>query len=119
MWTWTAKDADTKLIIAWLVGGRDAGYAREFMQDVADRLAMGVEFTTDGRGPFVSSVKDAFGGNIDYAMLVTVYGPGPADVGRYSFPECTGTIVKSISGRSTRHTSARATSSSATSRSAS
>ena len=98
VWTWTAIDADTKLVIAWLVGGRDAGYAWEFMQDVADRLATRVQLTTDGHGPYLSAVEDAFGGNIDYAMLVKVYGPGPADAGRYSPPECTGTIVKPISG---------------------
>lgn len=99
VWTWTAIDADTKLIIAWLVGGRDAGYAWEFMQDVADRLATRVQLTTDGHGPYLSAVEDAFAGNIDYAMLVKVYGPGPADAGRYSPPECTGTIVKPISGQ--------------------
>lgn len=98
VWTWTGIDADTKLIIAWLVGGRDAGYAWEFMQDVADRLATRVQLTTDGHAPYLSAVEDAFGGNIDYAMLVKVYGPGPADAGRYSPPECTGTIVKPISG---------------------
>lgn len=89
-WTWTAIDADTKLIISYLVGGRDSGYAAEFMGDVADRLANRVQMTTDGHRPYLEAVEDAFGSEIDYAMLVKIY--GPAD-------ECIGTSTANIAGR--------------------
>ena len=56
VWTWTALDADSKLIVSWLVGGRDAEYANEFMQDVADRLANRVQLTTDGYGAYLDAV---------------------------------------------------------------
>jgi IS1 family transposase len=98
VWTWTALDADTKLICSWLVGSRDAGTAWEFMSDLAERLRYRVQLTTDGHSAYLSAVEDAFGGQIDYAMLVKQYGTGPAEEGRYSPPVCTGSIVKPISG---------------------
>ena len=76
-WTWTALDADSKLIVSWLVGGRDAGYATEFMQDLAGRLANRVQLTSDGHRAYLSAVEDAFGADIDYAMLVKHYGDAP------------------------------------------
>jgi IS1 family transposase/lambda repressor-like predicted transcriptional regulator len=99
-WTWTALDADTKLIVSFLCGGRDAGYASEFMQDVASRLASRVQMTTDGLKSYLDAVEGAFGADIDYAQLVKLYGDSPAPAGRYSPAECTG-IAK------TRSTSAR------------
>ncbi len=69
-WTWTALEADTKLMIAWSVGDRDATYAQGFMQDVADRLATRVQLTTDGHGPYLEAVEGAFGADVDYGMLV-------------------------------------------------
>jgi len=84
VWTWTALDADSKLIISWLVGGRDAEYAKEFMQDVADRLANRVQLTTDGHLAYWDAVEDAFGPDVDYAMLVKQYGAPPKSEKRYS-----------------------------------
>ena len=59
VWTWTALDADSKLAVSWLIGGRDAGYAYVFMQDVASRLANRVQLTTDGHKPYLSAVEEA------------------------------------------------------------
>src|SRR3984957_7285078 len=73
-WTWTALDADTKLMVSWTVGNRDAGTAHVFMQDVAARLANRVQLTTDGHSPYLAAVEDAFGADIDYAMLIKHYG---------------------------------------------
>ena len=90
VWTWTALDADSKLIVSWLVGGRDAEYANEFMQDVADRLASRVQLTTDGHGPYLEAVEGAFGAGVDFATLIKFYGPAPDAAKRYSPPTCVG-----------------------------
>lgn len=74
-WTWTAIDADSKLIVSYLIGGRDADAAQDFMHDVADRLANRVQLTTDGHGAYLSAVMGAFGIEVDYAQLVKHYGP--------------------------------------------
>lgn len=74
VWTWTALDADSKLIVSWRVGGRDAGTAYEFTTDLASRLANRVQLTTDGHRVYVNAVEHAFGSNVDYAMLVKLYG---------------------------------------------
>lgn len=98
-WTWTAIDADSKLVLSYLVGGRDAGYAHEFMQDVADRLATRVQLTTDGHKPYLEAVEGAFGADVDYATLVKIYGTSPdAPKGRYSPPECTGIRKNRVEG---------------------
>jgi len=73
VWTWTAVDADTKLVPCFLVGNRDALSARMFIDDLATRLANRIELTSDGLKVYVSAVEDAFGANIDYAMLHKVY----------------------------------------------
>jgi IS1 family transposase len=65
LWTWTALDAENKLMISWLTGGRDAGYAHELMQDVAARLANRVQLTTDGHKAYLDAVEDAFGADVD------------------------------------------------------
>lgn len=99
-WTWTALDRDSKLIISYLVGGRDAGYATEFMQDVADRVANRIQLTTDGHGAYLSAVDGAFGLDVDYAMLIKHYGETP-DAGperKYSPGVCTGITGKKITG---------------------
>lgn len=88
VWTWTAIDPDTKLIVSFLVGARDAGYANFFMNDVADRIVNRVQLTTDGNRLYLNAVADAFGSNVDYAMLEKHYGVAheghaPASV-RYS-----------------------------------
>lgn len=76
VWTWTAIDADTKLVVSWMVGAHDADAAHLFMSDIAGRLANRVQLTTDGYHSYLNAVDDAFGGNIDYAMLVKKYGDG-------------------------------------------
>lgn len=91
-------DADTKLVPVFYVGDRDAGCAWEFMQDVASRLRYRVQLTTDGHAAYLSAVEDAFGDQIDYAMLIKQYGTGPVEEGRYSPPICTGTKRREISG---------------------
>ena len=97
-WTWTALDADSKLIVSWLVGGRDAGYATEFMQDLAGRLANRVQLTSDGHRAYLSAVEDAFGSDIDYAMLIKHYGDAPEGQRRYSPAVCTGATKTRVSG---------------------
>ena len=98
-WTWTALDADSKLLISYLVGGRDSGYAHEFMQDVASRLAGRVQFTTDGHKAYLDAVEGAFGIDVDYAQLVKIYGASPESMkGRYSPADCTGIRKERITG---------------------
>jgi IS1 family transposase len=98
-WTWTAMDADSKLIVSWLVGGRDADYADAFMQDVANRLAGRVQLTTDGLKTYLQAVEGAFGADVDYAMLVKQYGAPIGAPGRYSPGECTGAIKTRVEGK--------------------
>lgn len=90
VWTWTAIDADTKLIPCWLIGKRDAGCATEFMQDLAGRLSNRVQLTTDGLKVYMNAVIDAFAGEIDYAILHKVYGADRPDAARYSPAVCIG-----------------------------
>ena len=98
-WTWTALDADSKLIVSYLVGGRDASYANAFMADVANRLTNRVQLTTDGLSTYLEAVERAFGGQIDYSMLVKIYGASPeSSKGRYSPADCTGIRKKRVSG---------------------
>jgi IS1 family transposase len=98
VWTWTALDADSKLIVSWLVGERDAGYATEFINDVASRLATRVQLTTDGLRPYLEAVENAFGADIDYAQLVKLYGQAPEAEKRYSPAECIGCERKRVEG---------------------
>jgi IS1 family transposase len=90
VWTWVALDADTKLVCSWLVGRRDVGCATEFIQDLAGRLANRVQLTTDGHKPYLNAVADGFGEDIDYAMLVKIYGNDSEGEKRYSPAVCTG-----------------------------
>ena len=101
VWTWIAIDADTKLVASWLVGGRDAEYAKVFMDDLAGRLKNRVQLTTDGYKSYLSAVEDAFGSKIDYAMLVKLYGAahGNQQERRYSAGECRGTIKGAVCGK--------------------
>lgn len=99
VWTWTALDADSKLIVAWLVGGRDAAYAQEFIQDLHDRLATRVQLTTDGHGAYLTAVDKAFGLDVDYSMLVKLYGETPEAEKRYSPAQCIGAKKKKIVGK--------------------
>jgi hypothetical protein len=98
--TWTAIDADSKLIVSWLVGGRDGEYALAFMDDVRDRLANRVQLTTDGHRAYLDAVEEAFGADIDYAQLVKIYGEAPESAkGRYSPAECIGAEKRRVEGR--------------------
>lgn len=100
MYTWTGIDADTKLIVSYMVGKRDADYAALFIGDLASRLANQVQLTTDGHKPYLQAVEDAFGGDVDYAMLVKHYGLGSnTDQRRYSPSEFAGADKRHISGK--------------------
>lgn len=87
-WTFIAIDAETKLVPAWLVGLRDAGYAFEFVDDLRSRLTNRVQITTDGHKMYLEAVEGAFGANVDYAMIVKLYGAEPETEKRYSSAEC-------------------------------
>ncbi|MEZ5710928.1 MAG: IS1 family transposase [Blastomonas sp.] len=99
-WTWTAIDADSKMILSYLVGGRDAEYAMWFMDDLAARLANRVQLTSDGHRAYLEAVEGAFGCDVDYAQLVKLYGSegGKTSEVRYSPAECTGTRKRRVEG---------------------
>lgn len=101
IWTWTALCADTKLMVGWFVGSRDASAANLFLHDLKERLANRVQLTTDGHRAYLSAVEDAFGAEVDYAMLVKIYGEaaGAGSEVRYSPAVCTGTQTVVIQGR--------------------
>ncbi len=99
VWTWTALCAETKLVPCWLVGGRSARYANSFIADLASRLASRVQLTTDGHRVYLDAVERAFGSEIDYAMLVKLYGNDAAPESRYSPAQCIGAVATSIIGR--------------------
>ena len=90
IWTWVGLDADTKLVASWYVGGRDSEAAMAFIDDLAPRLASRVQLTSDGHKPYLEAIEGAFGGDIDYAMLVKIYGQSPEGQRRYSPAVCTG-----------------------------
>ena len=102
IWTWTALDAETKLVPSWYLGTRDATAAYWFIHDLKERLANRVQLTTDGHKAYLSAIEDAFGADIDYAQLVKLYGEDPeAGKGsekRYSPAECTGARKEVIQG---------------------
>ena len=99
VWTFTAIDADTKLMPSFLVGSRDSGCATEFMQDLASRLVNRVQLTTDGHKMYLSAVEDAFGGAIDFAQLHKIYANEPTGPEtRYSPAECIGCEKKRVVG---------------------
>lgn len=85
VWTWTAIDADSKLILTWLVGDRDASAANAFIADLKPRLANRVQLTTDGHKAYLHAVSQEFGPDgVDYGMLVKLYGSDPQPQKRYS-----------------------------------
>jgi IS1 family transposase len=97
-WTWTALDADTKLCVSYLVGGRDLGWAKDFMKDCAARIRNRVQITTDGHKAYLEAVEDAFGADIDYAQLQKIYGAVNDKESRYSPARCIGCEMKTVSG---------------------
>ena len=99
VWTWTAICADSKLLVTWLIGGRDAGYAMEFVDDVAQRLTHRVQVTSDAHGPYLTAVDTAFGGQVDYSQLVKLYGQAPEGRRRYSPPVIVGTKRRRLIGK--------------------
>jgi IS1 family transposase len=99
VWTWVAIDADTKLVPSWRIGDRSGETAIAFVDDLASRLANRVQITTDGHRPYLEAIEGAFGGDVDYAMLVKVYGAVPETAkGRYSPAECIGIKKAQIEG---------------------
>lgn len=99
-WTWTAIDADSKLIISYFVGDRSGQSAIALMDGLASRLANRVQLTTDGHKAYLEAVEGAFGADIDYAVLHKIYGSVPESAkGRYSPAECIGTEKRRIEGK--------------------
>lgn len=97
-WTWTAVDADSKLVISYLISTTDAGSAHHFTQDVASRLVNRVQLTTDGYKVYLDAVEGAFGADIDYATLTKIYGAAPEAERRYSPSVCLGATAATITG---------------------
>lgn len=98
-WTWTAIDADTKLAVSWLVGGRNAQCAFQFLNDLALRMDRRIQLTSDGLRCYAEAVDAAFEGRVDYGQLVKIYGDVPEGTkGRYSPAECTGAIKTRVIG---------------------
>lgn len=100
VWTWTAIEAQSKLLISWFVGDRTVVSAVLLMEDLKTRLANRVQLTTDGHSPYLQAVEDAFGADIDYAQLVKIYGEAPAAPGqaRYSPAQIVAAERKRIEG---------------------
>jgi IS1 family transposase len=104
VWTWTAIDADSKLIISYLCGGRDAVYALDFMDDLASRVTTRIQITTDGHRAYAEAVLGAFGVDVDYAMLIKMYGaPSDSPNARYSPAACIGIRTATLSGNPDRN----------------
>lgn len=100
-WTWTCIDADTKLIISYMLGNRGASTARDFMEDVASRIINRIQLTTDGHRVYAEAVESAFGAEVDYAMLVKLYGAPSSNLdaeSRYSPATCIGCRTAVLAG---------------------
>jgi len=98
VWTWTAICADTKLIATFAVGGRDTQTAIEFIDDLRERLANRIQLTSDGHRPYLTAVDRVFGADVDYAMLVKIYGSDPVVEKRYSPAKCIGAKRERVIG---------------------
>ena len=98
VWTWVAIDADTKLVPSWRIGDRSSQTAFAFVSDLAERLKNRVQITTDGHRPYLEAIEGVFGGDVDYAMLVKIYGQEPGGEKRYSPAECIGARKARIEG---------------------
>src|SRR5438552_8830117 len=108
VWTWTGLDADTKLCVSYLIGGRDLGWAKEFMEDCASRIRNRVQITTDGHKAYLEAIENAFGADIDYAQLQKIYGASGENETRYSPAKCIGCDMKVVSGNpDPKHVSTR------------
>ena len=98
VWTWTAIDADSKMILSYEIGDRSGATAMEFMDDLRRRVANRVQLTTDGHRAYLEAVEGAFGGDVDYAQLVKLYGEAPEKEKRYSPATCIGTRKRRVEG---------------------
>jgi len=98
VWTWVGIDADTKFVVSYLIGGRGADWAMDFMQDCASRIAGRVQITTDGHKAYLEAVEGAFGIDCDYAQLHKIYGASLETEARYSPAVCIGCHMKTVSG---------------------
>lgn len=98
-WTWTAIDADSKLLVSWLVGDRTTDSAVRFVADLKSRLANRVQLTSDGHKPYLTAVDTVFGDDVDYAMLHKIYGSNPVGEKRYSPAVCIGAEKKKLIGK--------------------
>lgn len=98
IWTWTALDAESKLMVSWRLGARDAANAHAFISDIKERLANRVQITTDGNRVYLDAVENNFGCAIDYAMLVKQYGNEPDGQRTYSPAKCLGAKKRKIMG---------------------
>jgi IS1 family transposase len=99
VWTWVAIDADTKLVPTFMIGTRGAQTAKRFMDDLASRLTNRIQLTTDGHRVYLDAVENAFGSEVDYAMLVKLYGNDAETETRYSPAECIGSQTVGVTGR--------------------
>lgn len=97
-WTWTAIDADSKLCISYLVGGRDTGWATDFVFDIRQRVIGRPQITTDAHKPYLAAIEIAFGENVDYAQMHKIYGASGDVEGRYSPAKCIGSDMKTVIG---------------------
>jgi len=99
VWTWTALDSDTKLVPSWHIGTRDAVDGSIFMNDLKSRLANRIQLTTDGHKVYLKAVENSFGMDVDYAMLVKLYGETPEGEKRYSPAQCIATDTQVVMGK--------------------
>jgi IS1 family transposase len=102
VWTFTGIDADTKLMVSWLVGFREATWANKFMLDVADRVTNRIQLTTDGLRAYLKAVDNAFGDDVDYSMLVKMYGEDRSGAARYSPAKIIGVKQMDVCGEPER-----------------
>lgn len=98
VWTWVALDAESKLVVCWHLGKREAEDAFALIGNLARRVSHRIQLTTDGHRAYLVAVEEAFGNNVDYAMLVKLYGSDPETETRYSPPKCVGTSLQIVEG---------------------
>ncbi len=98
VWLWVCIDADSKLVLTWMLGGRDLATAKEFVNDIESRLTKLVQITTDGHRVYLNAIEDAFGMECDYAQLQKIYGAVIENETRYSPAKCIGCDMKVVSG---------------------
>jgi IS1 family transposase len=98
VWTWTALDSDSKLIVTWWVGDRSSNTGIVFLRDLQSRLANRIQLTTDGHGAYLEAADHTFGDDVDFAQLVKIYKETKGEPGRYSPPVCVGAKSKVITG---------------------